>query len=149
MANANPKPWLVEHQFKPGWHGGGRRSDKDFVRVALRETRNGKEVAEVLVKLMRSATRPRDRIEAARLLLDRLYGRAPEFIEVARADSTKISDAEIAAARAIIREERERERQADVVETEARQLEFTTEAAAKDAATAQSVTEMSSPENQG
>ena len=102
MANATEKAWLKPYRFTPGNSGGGRRSDRDLVKVVLRETRNGRELGEMLLRIARTAPRMRDRVEAIRELLNRLYGRAPEFVQVEGMNSDRFTLAELERARAEI-----------------------------------------------
>ena len=118
---ATAKPWLAAHRFPAGRSGNpnGRRNDRIFAAFALKATGGGKAIAEALVDIMTNAPRARDRVLAAKVLADRLWGMPPERLEVERADSGLITDAELAAARQVLREDREAElaKRSAIVET--------------------------------
>jgi hypothetical protein len=94
--SAVDRPWLKPHHFPPGKSGNprGGRSDKKLVATVLRETRDLRELAQILLKIARTATRPRDRIEACRVLLDRVLGKPSEHIEIERQDAGRAGLAE-------------------------------------------------------
>jgi hypothetical protein len=89
--------------WRPGQSGNpaGRRSDKRLVRYLLKETRNGEELAEILLRIARSAPRYGDKLEALKVLLDRLFGRVPFSDRLAMdVDSTSPISIEASEARA-------------------------------------------------
>jgi hypothetical protein len=61
------------------------------VQTVLRSTQGGKELAEILLKLARTAPRARDRIEACKELLNRVYGRAPEYLQIDQLNSDRFT----------------------------------------------------------
>jgi hypothetical protein len=80
------------------------------VQTVLRQTRGGKELGEILVKIARTAPRLRDRIEACRVLLDRVYGRAPEYVQISAQNSERFTLADRDAIVQVFEEQLEAER---------------------------------------
>ena len=76
MGNANN---LIPFQFKKGQSGNpnGRPSDREAVALAIKSTRDGLELVETLVDLMRNAKAEKTRLAATCELWDRIYGRVP------------------------------------------------------------------------
>ena len=76
MGNANN---LIPFQFKKGQSGNpnGRPSDREAVNLALKSTRDGLELVETLLDLMRNAKAEKTRLAATCELWDRVYGRVP------------------------------------------------------------------------
>jgi hypothetical protein len=58
-------------------HPAGRPSDHDAVQHAIKETRDGLELVETLIDLMRNAKAEKTRLAATCELWDRVYGRVP------------------------------------------------------------------------
>src|SRR5260370_37165533 len=81
--------------WRPGQSGNpaGRGSDKRLVRYVLKETHQGEELAEILLRIARSAPRYGDKLEALKALLDRLFGRVPfsDRLAIDVDSSTRIS----------------------------------------------------------
>ena len=72
----------IGRRFQPGVSGnpGGRRSG--LAKLVRRSTRNGRELVDFLIAVLRDdeASR-RDRLEAAKVLLDRGFGRVPATLD--------------------------------------------------------------------
>lgn len=57
-----------------------------FTRWMLKETRDGKELGDLLLNIARNAQQDRDKLEAIKILLDRLFGRAdPAVVQAVQA----------------------------------------------------------------
>lgn len=86
MSNKNPSPAT---RFKPGQSGnpGGKPGGyKGFAAAIRRETRNGEEMLEMLLSIMRgtvdTGATTAERMQAVRMLLDRGIGKVPERQEL-------------------------------------------------------------------
>jgi hypothetical protein len=60
----------------------------------LRQTHDLRELAEILLRIARTAPKMHDRIEACCVLLDRVLGKPAEHIEIERQDSGRVGLAE-------------------------------------------------------
>jgi hypothetical protein len=69
--------------WKAGESGnpGGRLSDKAFLQRIKRTTKNGVELADLLLDIARNPMKPvGDRLQAIKIMLDRGFGKVPETI---------------------------------------------------------------------
>src|SRR5262249_16231815 len=73
------------YRFKPGQSGnpnGRPRGTREFAELIAHETRNGEEMLEQLLAMMRDPAHE-DHLKAIEVLLDRMLGRAPQTLELA------------------------------------------------------------------
>jgi hypothetical protein len=81
--SAESSPEIKErpaHLWKPGQSGNplGRPPTKGIAQLFKNATRGGQEAIEAVAEICRSGKRDRDRLEAAKIILERIYGKAIE-----------------------------------------------------------------------
>ena len=98
MANPNPNPLPADTKWKPGQSGNPGGRPKGVARLAREMTDDGRKAIAVLVDILENG-KPAERIQAAKELLDRGFGKAPAFERVEGADPLEQGEVETELAR--------------------------------------------------